>query len=268
MEVLAVSYDETVAITYITKSIGALIADAAVPDTPLDTRFLVDGSLTFSGYFNSSYPHTFDNQDQGPGYRQRYLEGFFHFFHQAHPFLAPKEHAIELLRRKPIPHLETAMCYVASQYVDTRLKATFALELEALLASPDIPNDGFLVQALLLYVIDLDGNNEQSRASEVLTRARTLAIQLGMHQHDFAMLNGGGVPVLEESWRRTWWELYVVDGYIAGLHQCSTFFLFGIAANVSLPCEEDVFRSGVSSLKHNIREAQLIFYSTSLHHIQ
>ena len=52
------------------------------------------------------------------------------------------------------------MCYVVSQYGSTSATATFALELETLLASADIPNDGYLVQALLLFVIGLDGNNE------------------------------------------------------------------------------------------------------------
>ncbi|KFY03007.1 hypothetical protein V490_00349 [Pseudogymnoascus sp. VKM F-3557] len=153
------------------------------------------------------------------------------------------------------------MCYVASQYVSTSLTATFALELETLLASADIPNDGFLVQALLLFVIGLDGNNEQLRALEVLTRAQKVAIQLGMHQHDFAILNGGGLPVLEESWRRTWWELYIVNGIIAGLHQISTFHLFEIEANVSLPCEEDVFRSGLISTLHTIDDFDELWFS-------
>lgn len=262
-KVLIVSYRKTTPMTLITKNTGPLVADTAVTSVSLDTNHLGEGSLV-SGDFNSSYLFTLDNQIH-LGYRQRCLEGFFHFFHQAHPFLAPREHAMELLRTKPIPHLETAMCYVASQYVSTSLTATFALELETLLASADIPNDGFLVQALLLFVIGLDGNNEQLRALEVLTRAQKVAIQLGMHQHDFAILNGGGLPVLEESWRRTWWELYIVNGIIAGLHQISTFHLFGIEANVSLPCEENVFRSGVSHLYHLSSEAKLMFFIAYLH---
>ncbi|TVY42317.1 hypothetical protein LSUB1_G003589 [Lachnellula subtilissima] len=168
---------------------------------------------------------------------------------------------MQLLKSKPIPHLETAMCYIASQYVSTRSTATFSLELEALIASTDIPNDGFLVQTLLLFVIGLDGNNEQLRALEMLTRARKLAIQLGMHQHEFAILHGRGLPVLEESWRRTWWELYTVDGIIAGLHQISSFHLFDVVANVSLPCEEDLFRSGSIFISHTIDQFDELLFS-------
>jgi hypothetical protein len=159
------------------------------------------------------------------------------------------------------------MCYVASHYISTSLTAAFAVELETLLASADIPKDGYLVQALLLFVIGLDGNNEQLRALEVLTRVQRIAIELGMHQHDFAILNGRGLPVLEESWRRTWWELYVVNGLIAGLHQISTFQLFEVVANVPLPCEEDVLRSGVSHLYYLVLDAKLIFFIAYLHAI-
>ncbi|KIN03155.1 hypothetical protein OIDMADRAFT_40788 [Oidiodendron maius Zn] len=194
---------------------------------------------------------------QGHGflcYRKYCVEGFFHFFHKSHPFLHPREHAIEMLRRRPVLHLETAMCCIGSQYVSTTLTANFALELETLLASPDIPNDGFLVQALLLFAIGLDGNNEQTKAFQVLSQTQKLAIRLGMHQNDFATLNSEGSKVLEESWRRTWWELYVVSGLISGLHQISTFHLCGITTTVGLPCEEDMFRSGSIPTPHTIDE--------------
>lgn len=265
LKVLTVSYLGIIASTWITKYTGALAADTCTTSIPLDLNRLGQVPLKVSGCFDSSDSFTLDKIH--PTYRQRCLEGYFHFFHQAHPFLAPREHALELFRTQPIPHLETAMCYVASHYISTSLTAAFAVELETLLASADIPKDGYLVQALLLFVIGLDGNNEQLRALEVLTRVQRVAIELGMHQHDFAILNGGGLPVLEESWRRTWWELYIVNGFIAGLHQISTFQLFEIVANVPLPCDEDVLRSGVSHLYYLGLEAKLIFFIGYLHAI-
>ena len=88
-----------------------------------------------------------------------------------------------------------------------------------------------------------------------------------MHQHHFAILNGRGLVVLEESWRRTWWELYVISVFIARLHQISTFQLFEIVANVPLPCEEDNFRSEVSHLFCLSLEAKLKFFIAYLHTI-
>ncbi|KAI1267207.1 hypothetical protein F5Y18DRAFT_425051 [Xylariaceae sp. FL1019] len=59
-----------------------------------------------------------------------------------------------------------------------------------------------------------------------------------------ATTHGGGNPRLEESWRRTWWDLFVVDGMIAGVHRQTNFLLFDIVADVGLPCEEQEFLSG------------------------
>ena len=42
-----------------------------------------------------------------------------------------------------------------------------------------------------------------------------------------------------------WWDLYVVDGIIAGVHRATNFLLFDIVADVALPCEEHEFISGV-----------------------
>lgn len=240
----------------VTKNTGAVSAGTGSNYVPNETNLPDKLLLNILEDPHSSPLFTLDKFTH-PTYRQHFSEGYFHFFHQTHPFLPPRKYAEELLRMRPIPHLEMAMCYVASQYGSTASTANFALELETLLASANIPNDGYLVQALLLFVIGLDGNNEQLRALEVLTRAQRIAIELGMHQSNFAILNGRGLPVLEESWRRTWWELYVVNGLIAGLHQISTFQLFEIVANVPLPCEEYVFNSGVSPFDYLNLEATL-----------
>lgn len=54
------------------------------------------------------------------------------------------------------------------------------------------------------------------------------------------------MPLLEESWRRTGWDLYIIDGMITGGRRESNFVLFDVAADVLLPCEEDEYLSGVS----------------------
>jgi hypothetical protein len=74
-----------------------------------------------------------------------------------------------------------------------------------------------------------------------------MALELGMNRQEFSVNNGEGCNVLEESWRRTWWELYVIDGLLAAIHQRNTFRLYNIPTDVPLPCEEvDYFITGVS----------------------
>ncbi|EWY80887.1 hypothetical protein FOYG_15183 [Fusarium oxysporum NRRL 32931] len=56
--------------------------------------------------------------------------------------------------------------------------------------------------------------------------------------------NGQGIPILEESWRRTWWELYIVDALMSGVHQTNIFILYDVPADVGLPCEEYQYLTG------------------------
>ena len=43
-----------------------------------------------------------------------------------------------------------------------------------------------------------------------------MALCLGMNQYGFAAENGRNDTILEESWRRTWWQIYATDAHIAG----------------------------------------------------
>jgi len=103
-----------------------------------------------------------------------------------------------------------------------------------------------MVQAMLLFALGLDGDNNQPRAVEILIKAQSLAVELGMNQREYAVLNGRGSAICEESLRRTWWELYMVSIMVAGFHGRSTFQLRNIISTVPLPCEAKDFASGVT----------------------
>lgn len=105
-----------------------------------------------------------------------------------------------------------------------------------------------MVQAMLLFALGLDGNNDQKRSIEILIKAQSLAVELGMNQREYAVANGRGSPICEESLRRTWWELYVVSIMVAGFHGRGTFHLRDTITNVPVPCEEKEFASGVSQV--------------------
>jgi Fungal specific transcription factor domain len=174
------------------------------------------------------------------------IEAFFHYFYAAHPFLLPKALLLEALKAKGLHHLEAAVKFIGSHYVAQASTTVIGQEVSYLLASKDCPRDGFTVQTLLLLAICLDGDTEQEKALEMLGQAQDLALELGMHQREFAITHGEGSPVLEESWRRTWWELYIVDGMVAGVHQQSSFRLDEVVSSVLLPCEEQEYTLGVS----------------------
>ena len=181
--------------------------------------------------------------------RERCIEAFYYHFYPAHPFLLPRANFMSLRKERPLECLEAAIRYVGSFYVEQAPTIELGTEAERLAYHMDTPKDGFRIQALLILAIGLDGYTYQEKALQILIDAQNLALELGINKRDFASINGNRSSILEESWRRTWWELYVIDGMIAGVHQRSSFRLNEIHADVALPCEEKEYTSGVSRLK-------------------
>ncbi|KAI0901567.1 hypothetical protein F4806DRAFT_5496 [Annulohypoxylon nitens] len=176
---------------------------------------------------------------------ERCIDSFYYYFYPGHPAVLPKDHLLKLAKDRDLDHLLAAMRWVGSLYIDAGpARATFFEEAMRLIYAPDVAKDGFLVQAMVIVLIGLDGNCQQERAREILSDVERIAIEIGLYTRAFATLNGGGIPRLEESWRRTWWDLFVVDGMVAGVHRQSNFLLFDIVADVGLPCEEHEYSAG------------------------
>jgi hypothetical protein len=224
----------------------------------LGTAFVssAEGAVSLSLEF-SSVPKEADSNLYSrilrPNYLQRCLDAFYQYFYDAHPFLPPRHQiTIQVFKTRPMEHLQMAMCYVGSRYVPGSPTAAYGLEVESYLSgSKPAPKDASTIQTMLLFALGLDGNNERTKAIEVLIKAQNLAIELGMNQREYAIVNGQGSPSCEESLRRTWWELYVVSIMVAGFHGSGTFHQRDILSNVPLPCEERDFASGVSCVTTN-----------------
>ncbi|OQO15303.1 hypothetical protein B0A48_00686 [Cryoendolithus antarcticus] len=75
------------------------------------------------------------------------------------------------------------------------------------------------VQALLLYAIVLHALHRTNEAEDCLGRAANIARHIGMNDPAFASNAAGGNLEVEESYRRTWWELHTTDIYVAALHR-------------------------------------------------
>lgn len=177
------------------------------------------------------------------------FESFYAHYFSSHPFVLPKDFLWRHIREtgQKLDPLVAAMRYVGALYLDAGpARATFLDEALRLVHAPTTPKDAFLVQALLLLIVALDGSCQQDQARELLGEAEAIALEIGLNTRQFAVQHGRGNPVLEESWRRTWWDLYVVDGMVAGVHRVTNFALYDMPADVALPCEEAEYRSGVS----------------------
>jgi hypothetical protein len=82
----------------------------------------------------------------------------------------------------------------------------------------------------------------------MLDRAINIALEIGMHLQSFAVANGNGDAVLEESWRRTYWGMFVVEATIEAIRRTYNFKLWHIHADVDLPCEELEYRNEVGTM--------------------
>lgn len=174
------------------------------------------------------------------------LNDFFLFFHASHPFLPPRFRLLEVLKEEHLPHLELAMQYVASVYKPSATIKPLGQSVDELLFCRTSHKDGFIVQAMLLFALGLHASGEQERAADVMQSAISIALDIAMHRREFASRNSAGCSIMEESWRRTWWELYIVNGMMAGTGKNLSFRLLDIATDVALPCEEHDFMTGVS----------------------
>ncbi|KAL7947408.1 N-terminal binuclear Zn cluster-containing/DNA binding domain-containing protein [Trichoderma barbatum] len=176
---------------------------------------------------------------------ERCVDSFYRYFHGSHPFVLPKEHLLRFANENSIDPLMAVIRWVGSLFIDVG-KSRLSLYDDAMRVLEDLtqPQDGFKVQAMMLSIVALDGCCQNEKAAQLLGRTETLALQIGLNKAHFATLNGRGNPVLEESWRRTWWDLFIIDGMVAGVHRMTNFLLYDVPVEVSLPCEEQQYLSG------------------------
>ncbi|KAI9872172.1 MAG: hypothetical protein M1830_001998 [Pleopsidium flavum] len=163
---------------------------------------------------------------------------YYEHFHPAHPIVLPRGLLSEASKEKDLTQLHAVIWYIGSIYSPAHSTLSLLEAAGQVLISQTPLKDGFTVQALLLFAIALHSQAEQDRALQVLDDAIDIAVDIGMDRQEFASSNGEGLQCVEESWRRTWWELYVVDGMFAAIHQRETFRMLHVQSNVALPCEE------------------------------
>lgn len=160
-------------------------------------------------------------------------------FWPSHPFLPPRICLEEHVSGVEGMSLILVINYIGSIYACARND-----ELQAL-APPqqlkEYPQNGFTVQTHILLAISSHMSNSPSQAQAFLLTAVDIALAIGLHRHDFATRHGKGSHAMEESWRRTWWELHILDIMFAGLNQTNDMRLKGVESDVLLPCEEAIY---------------------------
>ncbi|KAL7929246.1 hypothetical protein V8C35DRAFT_199394 [Trichoderma chlorosporum] len=175
------------------------------------------------------------------------IDVYYKNFHKLHPLVVPKRHLIKLcedsdnqLRLRP---LIAVMRLIGHLYGSREWPYSLQDAIKTCFSQASQTNP-FMVQCRLLYCIALFWYGYKSEAKNEMEMAAQLAIELEMFRCQFASEQGGGDLVLRECWRRTWWMLYIVNGYYAGTTGTLEFELIDVEATVELPCEEFEYESG------------------------
>ncbi|KAJ5152640.1 uncharacterized protein N7482_009118 [Penicillium canariense] len=172
---------------------------------------------------------------------------YYEFFHAAHPCVLPRQFLSCYSSESAIQPLLLVLHYIGSLFatsISSELPHQDAQKALASIRSGNHPITGFDVQAVLLYSIAIYWCNEPDLGVELLDEAIHLALELGMNRQEFAQQNAQNDPILEESWRRTWWQIYITDAHIAGSTHKYPFRTNQIEMTVDLPCEEYDYASG------------------------
>ena len=209
-----------------------------------DFRYLTDRPESRTGHRNT-------NGSCNPGqniFSDRYLYSFYHHFHASHPFVFPKPVLQSLANDTSLQPLLAAMRWIGSLYgYSQSAKDTLYNEAKSELLKFNRPGNGLLVQATMLLAIGLNGTGKHQEAIELLEKAKSMVKDIKLFRESW-LATVTDNPILVESQRRTWWELYVLDGLFACAYQSTKFTLYDLDDDVKLPCEEVDYLTQVSPI--------------------
>ncbi|KKK23012.1 hypothetical protein ARAM_007608 [Aspergillus rambellii] len=171
------------------------------------------------------------------------IQLYYQNFHPSHPLLLPKKSLCSPLCQMIPPYIFAIMRYIGAHYYpEPAFKQTYRQQAYGVL-SEQTSRDPFKVQALLLLAIIDHSHCHEESGHRLIQEAVNLALDIKMNRSWFAREHSHGYTVLEESWRRTYWELYVVDGLFAATREQNLFQLYHQRADVRLPCAEKMYHS-------------------------
>ncbi|KAF2000479.1 nicotinate-nucleotide diphosphorylase [Amniculicola lignicola CBS 123094] len=202
----------------------------------------------------------------------RLLDLYYENFNKSIPVALPIHF---LTRRRSIENhgmedLLLVLHWIGSIYAPwTPSDGYYAVAYQALLRST-LPRNPFSVQALLLFAIAQHHCDFRPESRKMLDVAIAITLELGMNQQGFARQYGEGDPVLEESWRRTYFWLHHTDQHFAVVTTTPMYSLMNVPNLVDLPCDDEYYEVGeippaVTWQEYEVREfadVEVIYSST------
>lgn len=188
--------------------------------------------------------------------RDAFIDVYYNCFHRYHPCAPPRRflerYLQDPIRQEELRPLVYVMRFVGSIYLSAhqpqlRSKCRELEELASAAVSqvPSTSINFFMVQCHAIFSVCLYWRGNTASSRRHMDTAIQLALDLGMHHREFATDHGNGDAVLEECWRRTWWQVYIIDAYYSAIKRTADFPTFHVDATTDLPCEEEEYERGV-----------------------
>ncbi|RFU80348.1 c6 zinc finger domain-containing [Trichoderma arundinaceum] len=195
--------------------------------------------------------------------KDAFIDVYYNCFHRYHPCVLPRRflerYLRDPLRQDELRPLICVMRFVGSIYLSSHQPSLRAKchQLEELASSaiaqvPTTSCNFFMIQCHLIYSACLYWRGNPAKSKHHMSVATQLALDVGMHHHEFAVDHGNGDPVLEESWRRTWWQVFIIEAYYSAIKRSADFSTYHIEATTDLPCEEDEYERGLLTILKEI----------------
>ncbi|KAJ5861914.1 uncharacterized protein N7529_009224, partial [Penicillium soppii] len=163
------------------------------------------------------------------------LDLYYEYFHRSHPFVLPRPNLQAKLASEfsGMRALLAVMKCIGSYYGESSSRRN------CLAGEPTVDVvDGFVVQTTLLMALANSMCAEQAASEMLLERAIGQARLIGMHTKAFADVAAENDPVLAESWRRTWWMLYLADQNFSVIRYDFITSICDTDHDVDIPCDD------------------------------
>lgn len=169
---------------------------------------------------------------------------YYSRFHRSHPMLVPSAH---FSAQQYPDYLVLAVCLVGHHFASHR-PSTSLIRTAASLAESSHGADHVhhQIQTLILCaLITSSASKQSSLADNYITKAAQLAWASNLHCLDTNIAHDAARSIEQESLRRTWWELYIVDAVLALLrHRPPSFPSASSSSQPLMPCPEIHYETG------------------------
>jgi hypothetical protein len=202
--------------------------------SPTETFSDPDGSSPENSTASTFEP---SNHSNLRSVEEHLLNLYYINFHGAHPILVPRARYDAV--NYPY-YLKAVVNFIGAHYAVKFSGDSLRVEVARVLGD-SAERTPEMVQALLLYAVALHARFEPNESIAAMSKAINIATGIGMNLIGFAAINSNGDAVREESLRRTWWELFITDGYFAALHRSDTLVTSDVDLAAFLPCDDSYY---------------------------